>query len=144
MTPYIIIIKVRKFHQPTANRFSTAKQKPVGGCKCAPSSPNRVKGFQTTKRGPRLYLQFCWQSSIKLHRSTLLHGKLEDLYWHAHRLEIRIHTVFASCASDHSGSMNLVPGFYTAWFDETGNEVYNPYRLLISLSASQLADFAVK
>ena len=28
---YIIILKVRKFHQPTANRFITARQKPVGG-----------------------------------------------------------------------------------------------------------------
>ena len=26
---YIIILKVRKFHQPTANRFSTARKKPV-------------------------------------------------------------------------------------------------------------------
>ena len=31
MMPYIIILKVRKFHQPTASRFSTAKKKPVGG-----------------------------------------------------------------------------------------------------------------
>ena len=30
MMPYIIILKVRKFHQPTANRFSTARKKPVG------------------------------------------------------------------------------------------------------------------
>ena len=31
MMPYIIILKARKFHQPTANRFSTtARQKPVG------------------------------------------------------------------------------------------------------------------
>ena len=29
MMPYIIILKVRKFHQPTANRFSAARQKPV-------------------------------------------------------------------------------------------------------------------
>ena len=34
MMPYIIILKVRKFHQPTANRFSTAKQKPVCVCVC--------------------------------------------------------------------------------------------------------------
>ena len=31
MMPYIIILKVRKFHQPTASRFSTARKKPVGG-----------------------------------------------------------------------------------------------------------------
>ena len=31
MMPYIIILKVRKFHQPTANRFSTARKKAVGG-----------------------------------------------------------------------------------------------------------------
>ena len=36
MMPYIIILKVRKFHQPTANRFSTAKKKPMGAM-------NRVK-----------------------------------------------------------------------------------------------------
>ena len=31
MMPYIIIIKVRKFHQSTINRFGTAGKKPVGG-----------------------------------------------------------------------------------------------------------------
>ena len=31
MMPYIIILKVRKFHQPTTGRFSTARQKPVRG-----------------------------------------------------------------------------------------------------------------
>ena len=31
MICYIIILKVRKIHQPTVNRFSTARQKPVGG-----------------------------------------------------------------------------------------------------------------
>ena len=32
MMPYMIILKVRKFHQPAAaNRFSTVRQKPVGG-----------------------------------------------------------------------------------------------------------------
>ena len=30
MMPYIIILEVRKFRQPTANRFSTAGQKPIG------------------------------------------------------------------------------------------------------------------
>ena len=31
MTTYIIILKVRKFHQPTASRLSTARKKPVRG-----------------------------------------------------------------------------------------------------------------
>ena len=35
MMPYIIVQKVRKFYQPTANRFSTARKKPVGGAQCA-------------------------------------------------------------------------------------------------------------
>ena len=40
MMPYIIILKVRKFHQPTASRLSTAKKKPV---LCPPPpSLNRV------------------------------------------------------------------------------------------------------
>ena len=44
MMPYIIILKVRKFHQPTGSRFSTARKKPVGGAHCAPPpSLNRVK-----------------------------------------------------------------------------------------------------
>ena len=30
MIPYIIKVKVRKFHQPTANRFSTARKKGAG------------------------------------------------------------------------------------------------------------------
>ena len=42
MMPYIIILKVRKFHQTTASRFSTARKKPVGGAHCAPPSLNRV------------------------------------------------------------------------------------------------------
>ena len=45
MMPYIIILKVRKFHQTTASRFSTARKKPVGGAHCAPPSLNRVKGY---------------------------------------------------------------------------------------------------
>ena len=46
MMPYIIILKVRKFHQTTASRFSTARKKPVGGAHCAPPpSLNRVKDF---------------------------------------------------------------------------------------------------
>ena len=31
MMPYLIILKVGKFHQLTASRFSTARKKPVGG-----------------------------------------------------------------------------------------------------------------
>ena len=31
MMPYIIILKVRKFHQSSRNRFGTAGKKPVGG-----------------------------------------------------------------------------------------------------------------
>ena len=40
MMPNIIILKVRKSHQPTANRFSTTRKKPVGGHN---PSLNRVK-----------------------------------------------------------------------------------------------------
>ena len=32
MMPYIIILKGRKFHQPTANCFGTARQKPTANC----------------------------------------------------------------------------------------------------------------
>ena len=31
MIPYIIILKLRKLHEPTASHFSTAMKKPVGG-----------------------------------------------------------------------------------------------------------------
>ena len=41
MMPYVIILKVGKFHQPTASHFSTARKKPVGGTLCPPSL-NRV------------------------------------------------------------------------------------------------------
>ena len=41
--PYIIILKIRKFHQPTANRFSAAMQKPVGGGGSVSPSLHRVK-----------------------------------------------------------------------------------------------------
>ena len=48
MMPYIIILKVIKFHQPTANRFRTAWEKPVGGTFVGghnvPPNLNRVKG----------------------------------------------------------------------------------------------------
>ena len=30
MMHYIIVVKVRKLRQPTANRFTTARQKPIG------------------------------------------------------------------------------------------------------------------
>ena len=30
MMPYLIILKVGKFHQPTVSRFGTTRQKPVG------------------------------------------------------------------------------------------------------------------
>ena len=40
----IIILKVRKFHQPTANRFSTAKEKTCRG-HIVPPSLNMVKLF---------------------------------------------------------------------------------------------------
>ena len=47
MMLYIIMLKVRKFHQPTANRFSTPRKKPVGvgGHNVPPPPPslNRVK-----------------------------------------------------------------------------------------------------
>ena len=34
--PYIIILKVRKFHQPAASRFGIARQNPIGGgAQCA-------------------------------------------------------------------------------------------------------------
>ena len=47
MMPYIIMLKVRKFHQTTASRFSTARKKPVGGAHCAPPPPslNRVNEY---------------------------------------------------------------------------------------------------
>ena len=31
MMPHTIILKVRKFHQPSANRFTQQGKKPVGG-----------------------------------------------------------------------------------------------------------------
>ena len=37
--PYIIILKVRKFHQSTINRFGTAGKKPVGGGHNVPPQP---------------------------------------------------------------------------------------------------------
>ena len=40
MMPYIIILKVKKFYQSTANRFSTTRQKPVGE---GGGTMNRVK-----------------------------------------------------------------------------------------------------
>ena len=43
MMPYIIILKVRKFHQTTASRFSTARKKTCrGGHIVPPPSLNRV------------------------------------------------------------------------------------------------------
>ena len=46
MMPFIIILKVRKFHQPIPNRFSTAREKPVeGGGAEYSMCLNRVKKF---------------------------------------------------------------------------------------------------
>ena len=43
--PYMIILKVRKFHQSTRIRFGTAGKKPVGGGGGGGHSLNRVKAF---------------------------------------------------------------------------------------------------
>ena len=58
--PYIIILKVRKFQQPTANRFGTARQKPVGA--------QRVKGPSRGSSGtpPLMILGTIKASPMKL------------------------------------------------------------------------------
>ena len=56
MMPYIIILKVRKFHQSTINRFGTAGKKPIGGL-----SPQ----LQTSLKGARISpIQNAWNKSI--------------------------------------------------------------------------------
>ena len=45
MMPYIIILKVRKFHEPTANRFSTARKKTWGGN--VPHNAHNVQSLNT-------------------------------------------------------------------------------------------------
>ena len=50
MMPYIIILKVRKFHLSTTNRFGTAGKKPIGGhIVPPPPSLNRVNCLQDYK-----------------------------------------------------------------------------------------------
>ena len=46
MMPYVIILRVRKFHQPTANRFSTARKKP-GQSFEAPGTPSNSENFDS-------------------------------------------------------------------------------------------------
>ena len=59
MMPYIIILKVRKFHQTIANRFSTARQKPAGGTLCPPpQSLNRVNKFQYHFTEPKVTMRY--------------------------------------------------------------------------------------
>ena len=54
--PYIIILKVRKFHRPTANLFSTAKKKLVGGYNVAPPPPSSLNGVEgRVLRIPNIY-----------------------------------------------------------------------------------------
>ena len=43
MMSYLIILKVRKFHQPTANHFSTARIKPVGGTMNRVNNEKKIK-----------------------------------------------------------------------------------------------------
>ena len=50
----MIILKVRKFHQPTANRFSTAMKKPGGGHNDN-SSLNRVNSLEFNKTSHKNY-----------------------------------------------------------------------------------------
>ena len=55
---------VRKFHQPTANRSGTARQKPVGGTLCPPLfGLNRVnpKQHEMARRisSCRIFISFC-------------------------------------------------------------------------------------
>ena len=46
MMLYIIIPKVRTFHQPTANRFSTARKKPAQGNSTSPAKMFAVSRFR--------------------------------------------------------------------------------------------------
>ena len=64
--PYIIILKVREFHQSTGIRFGTAGKKPSGGAQCVPPSLNRVKAFWSLQAYNQTVLGFI--SSVLGHR----------------------------------------------------------------------------
>ena len=68
--PYIIILKVRNFHQSTRNCFGTAREKPVGGGgggeNVPPPSLNRVKQSFYGKKAKSLQKSFfqLWKSDF--------------------------------------------------------------------------------
>ena len=54
---YIIILKVRKFHQSTRNRFGTAGKKPVGGHRVKKDIPLLLSKASLKKAGACLDLK---------------------------------------------------------------------------------------
>ena len=79
MMPYIIILKVRKFHWRTASRFSTARKKPVGDA--LPPSLNNV---EVTKYGnihetALLITKFSFQEVFFVVKSFLPNFKWPEL-----------------------------------------------------------------
>ena len=102
--PYIIILKVREFHQPTASRFSTARKNPVG--LCPPPSLNRLKGrckreniVSEAKLGPRR--KFCVFNICCVGSQTRKHfGNTEEaLIFNVSRLFLRLRAK-ATCSED--------------------------------------------
>ena len=47
------MLKARKFHQPTANRFSTARKKPVGGTMNMVKRKTQPDRQELRKMGPK-------------------------------------------------------------------------------------------
>ena len=69
--PYIIILKVRKFHQSTRIRFGTAGKKLAGGCTMCPPSLNRVKAFWSLQ---------AYNQTISAFISSVLGHKINNKY----------------------------------------------------------------
>ena len=57
--PYMIVLKVRKFQQPTANRFGTARQKPVGALRVKSPSKGSLGTLMTSGTSEASPMKLC-------------------------------------------------------------------------------------
>ena len=71
MIPYIIKVKVRKFHQPTANRFSTARKKGAGV-----GALNRVKDIQNNSASETVITPDILSQTQVIEHVMLVYNKL--------------------------------------------------------------------
>ena len=116
MMPYIIILKVRKFHQPTASRFCRAKKKPVGGHNVPPPPTLNRVNF-----GIVHLTQLSTDFKILVSKSKLgyAQSKIKEI------IEIKQKTFVLLLIKRRY--FFVTPGRYKYWFGRLKNRYFQPY-----------------